>query len=145
MKPLNQTKVIFPSLSADEAFARGVTAAFVARCDPTVAQLADLKTAVSEAVTNCIVHAYPNTVGPVTLELALYPDRRLRMVVADKGVGIPDVEQACQPLFTTGDPEERSGLGFSVMQSFTDKLQVRSRPGKGTRVTMTKLLVHKGG
>ena len=144
MKPVNETKVVFPSLSANEAFARGVTAAFAARYDPTVPQLADIKTAVSEAVTNCIVHAYPNGVGQVTLTLAFYPDRRLRITVADKGVGIPDVAKAQQPLFTTGDPEERSGLGFSVMQSFMDKLRVSSRPGKGTKVTMTKLLVQKG-
>lgn len=143
MKPQNETKITFPSLSANEAFARGLVAAFLARYDPTVPQLADLKTAVSEAVTNCIVHAYPGSIGPVTLTLAFYPDRRVRITVADKGVGIPDVAQALQPLYTTGDPEERSGLGFAVMQSFTDTLRVTSRPGRGTRVTMTKLLVEK--
>ena len=143
MKPQNQTKVTFPSYSANEAYARGLVAAFLARYDPTVSQLADIKTAVSEAVTNCIVHAYPNTVGLITLTVAFYPDRRVRITVADKGVGIADVQQAQQPMFTTGNPDERSGLGFSVMQSFMDKLQVSSRPGRGTKVTMTKLLLHK--
>ena len=110
MKAENSAKIQFDSLSANEAFARGAAAAFLARYDPTVPQLADIKTAVSEAVTNCIVHAYP------------------------------DVEKAMEPLFTTGNPEERSGLGFAVMQSFMDKVKVSSQPGKGTRVVLTKRL-----
>ena len=143
MKAENTTKIQFDSLSVNEAYARGATAAFLARYDPTVPQLADIKTAVSEAVTNCIVHAYPDRVGPVTLTIAVYPDRQVRITVADKGVGIPDIPQAMEPLFTTGDPEERSGLGFAVMQGFMDKVQVSSHPARGTRVVLTKHLAEK--
>lgn len=143
MKAENTTKIQFDSLSVNEAYARGATAAFLARYDPTVPQLADIKTAVSEAVTNCIVHAYPDRVGPVALTIAVYPDRQVRITVADKGVGIPDIPQAMEPLFTTGDPEERSGLGFAVMQSFMDKVQVSSHPARGTRVVLTKHLAEK--
>ena len=142
---LDQAVITFSSRSANEGFARAAAACYAAQLDPTLDELADIKTAVSEAVTNSIVHAYPDALGLVTLRMRLLEGSELEIIVKDKGVGIPDVEQARQPLFTTGDPEERSGLGFSVMQSFTDKLQVRSRPGKGTRVTMTKLLVQKGG
>ena len=103
----------------------------------------DLKTAVSEAVTNCIVHAYPDRVGPITMTVSVYPGRVVRIVIADKGVGIPDIPRAMEPLFTTGNPEERSGLGFAVMQSFMDKVSVRSAPGRGTRVILTKHLEEK--
>ena len=143
MKAENTTKIQFDSLSANEAFARGAAAAFLARYDPTVAQLADVKTAVSEAVTNCIVHAYPNRVGPVSMTIAVYPGRLVKITVADKGIGIPDIPRAMEPLFTTGNPEERSGLGFAVMQSFMDKVTVRSTPGRGTRVTLVKHLEEK--
>ena len=108
-----------------------------------MSQLADLKTAVSEAVTNCIVHAYPDRVGPITMTVSVYPGRVVRIVIADKGVGIPDIPRAMEPLFTTGNPEERSGLAFAVMQSFMDKVSVRSAPGRGTRVTLTKHLEEK--
>ena len=146
MKAENTTKIQFDSLSINEAYARSVVAAFLARYDPTVPQLADLKTAVSEAVTNCIVHAYPDRIGPVTLcvavvmSIAVYPGREVHITVTDKGVGIPDVPQAMEPLFTTGNPEERSGLGFAVMQSFMDRVKVTSRPGKGTKVVLIKRL-----
>ena len=143
MKAENTTRIQFDSLSANEAYARGAVAAFLARYDPTVPQLADIKTAVSEAVTNCIVHAYPDRVGQIVLTVAVYPDRRVRITVADKGVGIPDVAKAMEPLYTTGDPEERSGLGFAVMQSFMDGVHVTSRPSRGTRVTLTKVLTGK--
>ena len=143
MKAENSATIRFESLSVNEAFARGAAAAFLARYDPTVPQLADIKTAVSEAVTNCIVHAYPDRVGPIRMTLAVYPEREVRITIADKGVGIPDVKKAMEPLFTTGNPEERSGLGFSVMQSFMDKVIVRSCPGKGTRVTLTKRLAER--
>ena len=130
MKAENTTRIQFDSLSVNEAYARGAAAAFLARYDPTVPQLADLKTAVSEAVTNCIVHAYPDRVGPITMTVSVYPGRVVRIVIADKGVGIPDIPRAMEPLFTTGNPEERSGLGFAVMQSFMDKVSaLRSRPG----------------
>lgn len=143
MKPENTAKIRFDSLSANEAFARGAAAAFLVRYDPTVAQLADLKTAVSEAVTNCIVHAYPDRVGPITMTLSVYPGRLVKIVVADQGIGIPDIPKAMEPLFTTGDPGERSGLGFAVMQSFMDRVRVCSAPGKGTRVTLIKCLDEK--
>ena len=125
MKAENTTKIQFDSLSINEAYARSVVAAFLARYDPTVPQLADLKTAVSEAVTNCIVHAYPDRIGPVTLCVAVYPEREVHITVTDKGGGIP---------------EERSGLGFAVMQSFMDRVKVTSRPGKGTKVVLIKRL-----
>lgn len=143
MKAENSTKIQFDSLSVNEAYARGAVAAFLARYDPTVPQLADLKTAVSEAVTNCIVHAYPERVGPIVMTVAVYPGRLVKITVADKGVGIPNIEKAMEPLFTTGNPEERSGLGFAVMQSFMDKVRVSSAPGRGTRVTLTKHLEEK--
>lgn len=143
MKAENSTRIQFDSLSINEAYARGAVAAFLARYDPTVPQLADIKTAVSEAVTNCIVHAYPDRVGQIVLTVAVYPGRRVRITVMDKGVGIADVARAMEPLFTTGDPEERSGLGFAVMQSFMDGVRVTSRPTRGTRVVMTKQLAAK--
>ena len=142
MKAENSTRIQFDSLSSNEAYARGVTAAFLARYDPTVPQLADLKTAVSEAVTNCIVHAYPEHIGPVCMTIAVYPDREVHITITDKGIGIPNVEQAMQPLFTTGNPEERSGLGFAVMQSFMDRVKVTSKPGKGIYEWMP---THAGG
>ena len=143
MKAENSTKIQFDSLSVNEAYARGAVAAFLARYDPTVPQLADLKTAVSEAVTNCIVHAYPERVGPIVMTVAVYPGRLVKITVADKGVGIPDIEKAMEPLFTTGNPEERSGLGFAVMQSFMDKVKVISKPGKGTKVLLIKRLAQR--
>ena len=128
------------SRSCNEQFARVVVAVFLSRLDPTVEELDDVKTAVSEAVTNCIVHAYPGTVGQITLRAALYEGGFVRITVSDRGVGIADVARAMEPLYTTGDPEERAGLGFAVMQSFMDKVRVTSAPGRGTRVTMTKRL-----
>ena len=139
MKALNTVKITFPSRSVNEGFARSALSAFAAQADPTLDELADVKTAVSEAVTNCIVHAYANTIGPITLTAALYEDGTLRVAVADKGCGIPDVSKAIEPLFTTGG-SERAGLGFAVMESFMDSVKVRSAPGKGTRVTLSKRL-----
>ena len=143
MKAENTTKIQFDSLSVNEAYARGAAAAFLARYDPPGPQLADLKTAVSEAVTNCIVHAYPDRVGPIVMTLAVYPGRLVKITVADRGVGIPDIPKAMEPLFTTGNPEERSGLGFAVMQSFMDKVKVISKPGKGTKVLLIKRLAQR--
>ena len=131
MKALNTVKITFPSRSVNEGFARSALSAFAAQADPTLDELADVKTAVSEAVTNCI--------GPITLTAALYEDGTLRVAVADKGCGIPDVSKAMEPLFTTGGAE-RAGLGFAVMESFMDSVKVRSAPGKGTRVTLSKRL-----
>ena len=144
MKMVNQVKFTFLSRSVNESFARAALAAFLAQADPTVPQLADIKTAVSEAVTNCIVHAYPDAVGLVTLTAALYENGLVRITVTDRGVGIPDVIKAMEPLYTTGNPDERAGLGFAVMQSFMDKVKVSSTPGRGTRVTMAKRLEAKG-
>lgn len=144
MKMVNQVKFSFLSRSVNESFARAALAAFLAQADPTVPQLADIKTAVSEAVTNCIVHAYPDAVGLVTLTAALYENGLVRITVTDRGVGIPDVSKAMEPLYTTGNPDERAGLGFAVMQSFMDKVKVSSTPGRGTRVTMAKRLEAKG-
>ena len=139
MKPINEMKVTFLSRSANEGFARAAVAAFAAQLDPAVDELADLRTAVSEAVTNAIVHAYPQRLGTVTMTVKLYDNGKIRVIVRDRGQGIPDVEKAMEPLFTTGG-EERSGLGFSVMESFTDRLSVRSVPDKGTTVTMDKYI-----
>lgn len=143
MKPINQTKVTFEARSINEAYARGVVAVFLAQLDPTVPQLADIKTAVSEAVTNAIVHGYPGEIGLVTLTVAIYPDQLVKITVSDKGRGIADVKQAMEPMFTTGNREERSGLGFSVMQTFMDKVKVTSALYKGTRVTLYKRLPSK--
>ncbi len=137
MKALNSVKFQFPSKSVNEGFARSTVAAFAAQLDPTLDEIADLKTAVSEAVTNCIVHGYPEDIGVITITASIYEGNTLRVVVADRGVGIENVEKAMEPMYTTGGPE-RAGLGFAVMESFTDKMKVSSKPGKGTRVTMTK-------
>ena len=143
MKPIEQVSVQFLSRSVNEGFARGVVAAFLARADPTVEQLIDLKTAVSEGVTNAIVHAYPGQLGKIKMTLALYESGRVRVTITDYGCGIADIPKAMEPLYTTGDPELRAGLGFAVMQNFTDQLKVRSKPGKGTKVTLYKQLSPK--
>ena len=139
MKPTNEAAVTFLSRSANEGFARTTAACFAAQLDPTLDEVNDVKTAVSEAVTNCIVHAYPDALGRVTMRLRLYPDNSLEIVVRDSGVGIEDVERARTPLFTTGS-EERSGMGFTIMESFMDRLVVRSTPSRGTTVVMRKRL-----
>jgi stage II sporulation protein AB (anti-sigma F factor) len=132
-------KVSFLSCSSNEAFARAVVSAFVAQLDPTVDELCDVKTAVSEAVTNCIVHAYRNTIGIVYITCSLYEEGSVTVKIRDRGCGIENIEQAMQPLFTTQEGE-RAGLGFAVMQSFMDQLHVVSKPGKGTTVTMKKTM-----
>ena len=137
MKAVNTIKIQFPSKSINEAFARSAISSFAAQMDPTLEEIADLKTAVSEAVTNCIVHAYQDTIGTITITGSIYENNVLKIVIADKGIGIENIEKAMQPMFTTGGPE-RAGLGFAVMESFTDKIKVFSRIGKGTRITMTK-------
>ena len=142
-KRSNHARVIFESRSVNENFARTVVAGFVSVLDPTIAELTDIKTAVSEAVTNCTVHAYPASPGEIVLDMGIYEDGRLRDAVIDHACRIPDVAQAMTPLFTTGAIGERSGLGFSVMESFMDSLRVTSKPGKGTRVVMTKQIVSR--
>ena len=137
MKASNTMRLCFDSRSANESFARTAVAAFLCTLDPTVEELTDVKTAVSEAVTNCIVHAYPEKLGNITLRCRILKDNVLDIVIKDKGVGIPDIEQARRPAYTTGGAE-RSGMGFTIMESFTDRLVVRSTPGKGTTVQMRK-------
>ena len=142
MKAKNEMRSSFPSNSNNEAFGRAVVAAFAAQLDPTIDELSDIKTAVSEAVTNCIVHAYRDTIGMIYIT-AKYDDHgTLQIKIRDKGCGIADVEQAMQPLFTTAG-EERAGLGFAVMESFMDKLRVTSKLGSGTTVTMQKNLARR--
>lgn len=138
MKYQNEMKLSFPSRSANEAFARMAVSAFLAQLDPTVEEISDIRTAVSEAVTNCIVHGYPDKVGMITLEAGIKEDGRVIIRIKDKGKGIPDIAKAMEPMFTTCETGERAGLGFAVMESFTDKLKVRSTVGKGTSVTMEK-------
>ena len=143
MKPENEAIVQFPSLSANEALARQITAAFAAQMDPTLDELGDVKTAVSEAVTNAIVHAYPDRIGPVTLRLRRLPENVLEITVRDKGRGIPDIAKAREPMFTTGGAE-RSGMGFTIMESFMNSFALRSAPGRGTTVRMRRKLTGRG-
>lgn len=139
MKKLNEMKLRIPAKSVNEGFARAAIAAFTALCDPTVEELGDVKTAVSEAVTNAIVHGYREREGFITLDAAIYEGNLLKIRVKDRGVGIEDVKKAMEPLYTTAG-DDRSGLGFTVMESFSDKLQVRSKPGVGTTVTIQKYI-----
>lgn len=137
MKPVQSMKLEIESRSVNEAFARAAVSAFAAQLDPTVEELSDLRTAVSEAVTNCIVHAYRDTVGRIYITASVYPDGMFSVKIRDKGCGIDNVEQAMEPLFTTLGGE-RAGLGFAVMESFSDRVRVRSAVGKGTSVTLYK-------
>ena len=142
MKKINQLKMVFDSRSVNEGFSRVAVAAFSSQLDMTVDELGDIKTVVSEAVTNCIVHAYGNTIGNIYITCTVFEEGVIRVTVRDKGCGIEDVKKAMEPLYTSvgGD---RSGLGFSVMESFSDKLKVRSTPGKGTTVTIEKKILGK--
>ena len=140
----NYIKLEFPSKSVNESYARSAVAAFAAQLDPTLEELGDIRTAVSEAVTNAIVHAYPNDIGIIKMKLRIVDEDKLEITVMDKGRGIPDLRQAMEPLYTTGG-EERSGMGFTIMESFTDRLKVRSAPGKGTTVTMLRRIRRRKG
>ena len=144
MNELNYIKLEFPSRSANEAFARTAAAAFAARLDPTMEELEDIKTAVSEAVTNAIVHAYPDSIGKISMRLRILDKDRLEISVRDWGRGIEDIKTAMTPLYTTGG-EDRSGMGFTIMDSFMDKLRVRSAPGRGTTVTMRRRIASRIG
>ena len=135
----NYLVLAFPSKSCNEAFARSAVACFAAQMDPTMDELGDIRTAVSEAVTNCIVHAYPNEIGTVSLRCRILKDNVLDIVVKDRGVGIADIEQARRPAFTTGGAE-RSGMGFTIMESFMTRLEITSKPGRGTTVHMRRKL-----
>ena len=141
---INQATVQFMSRSANEGFARTVAACFAAQLDPTLDEINDLKTAVSEAVTNVIVHAYPDTLGKVTMTMKLFTDNVVEITVRDRGVGIVDLAQARTPLYTTGGAE-RAGMGFTIMESFTDGIKVRSAPGKGTVVVLAKKISRRMG
>lgn len=143
MKFENEMILRFPSLSCNEAFARASAAAFAAQMDPTLDELNDIKTAVSEAVTNCIVHAYPDAIGQIILRAGIV-GRELHITVRDRGVGIADVAKAREPMFTTGN-DERSGMGFTIMQTFMHELKVTSQPGKGTTVHMKRIVGRRGG
>jgi len=143
MKIQNQFTVEFSSKSSNESFARSVVACFVAQLDPTMDELNDIKTAVSEAVTNCIVHAYPNSIGKISMRVKLLEDSVVSIAIRDWGCGIPDVEKARLPMFTTGN-EERSGMGFTIMESFMHQLRVTSKPGKGTTVHMKRKIMKRG-
>ena len=137
MKAINEMKLTIESRSVNESFARVTVSAFVASLDPTLEEISDIKTAVSEAVTNCIVHAYKNSMGRIYLWVGIFPDNSVKIRIRDRGCGIEDIHKAMTPLYSS-EPEERAGLGFAVMQSFCDKLSVRSTPGKGTTVTLLK-------
>ena len=137
MNSKNYIKLEFPSQSCNEAFARTAAAAFAAQLDPTMEELGDVRTAVSEAVTNCIVHAYPDQIGKISMRMRILEGSILEISVRDWGRGLEDVVRALAPLYTTGG-EERSGMGFTIMGSFMDRLKVKSAPGKGTTVTMQR-------
>ncbi len=144
MKQRNYIKLEFPARSVNESFARAAAAAFAAQLDPTMEQLGDIRTAVSEAVTNAIVHAYPDTAGPVQMRLRVLEGDWLEIMVRDRGRGIPDVKKAMEPMYSTGG-DDRSGMGFTIMASFMDELHVRSAVDRGTSVTMKKRIRTKAG
>ncbi len=144
MRGENYMSLEFPSKSSNEAFARAAVACFAAQLDPTLDELGDIKTAVSEAVTNCIVHAYPDTIGPIILKARIIGDNVLDIVVKDRGCGIEDVEQARKPMFTTGG-EERSGMGITIMESFMTEFRLTSAKDKGTTVHMKRKIIRRGG
>lgn len=142
MKFSNYMSLEFPSRSSNEAFARSAVACFAAQLDPTLEELGDIRTAVSEAVTNCIVHAYPGTIGNITLRCRILKDNTIDIVIKDKGVGIVDIEAARRPSFSTGG-NDRSGMGFTIMESFMTSLDVSSKQGKGTTVHMRRKLIRR--
>lgn len=144
MNETNYIKLEFPSRSSNEGFARAAAAAFAAQLDPNMEELGDIRTAVSEAVTNAIVHAYPDTIGRVSMRLRILGGSTLEISVRDWGRGIENVDKAMEPLYSTGG-EDRSGMGFTIMSSFMDKLRVRSLPGKGTTVTMLRTISPRVG
>ena len=139
----NEMKLDFPSHSRNEAFARAAAGAFIASLDPTASELSDIKCALSEAVTNCTVHAYPDKIGIIRLSIKLREDGTVVITVKDKGIGIADTKKAREPLFTTDAAGERSGMGFTVMEGFSDSVKLHSKPEKGTTVTLTRKLAGK--
>lgn len=137
---INEVKIVMPSFSANEGTSRRFAGAFVTQANPTLPELADIKCAVSEAVTNCIVHAYKNRIGNIYITMRLYSDRTFYIEIRDKGCGIPDIKKALEPLYTTDPDNERSGMGFSIMENFMDRMNVTSTEGRGTKVKMYKKL-----
>ena len=141
---INQMKLRLPAISSNEAVARSIVSAFIAELNPSVEEIGDVRCAVSEAVTNAIVHAYPDAMNfeypQIYISVRLYTGRELSIEVSDNGIGIEDVEKAREPMFTTAPSDERCGMGFLVMESFMDQVSVKSRPGRGTRVLMRKIL-----
>lgn len=142
MKKINEFRLTLDSKSVNESFSRVVVSSFITPLDPTLEELADIKTAVSEAVTNCIVHAYKNTYGKIYITGYITDENIVKLTIRDKGCGIPDISKAMTPLFTTGEGD-RAGLGFTVMESFCDKVSVRSKEGKGTTVVLSKKIEGK--
>ncbi len=140
MEILNEMKLEFLSRSSNESFARVAVSSFVSQLDPTLNELTDIKTAVSEAVTNSIIHGYENTVGIITLTTRIYKDRIIEISIKDMGKGIEDINKARQPLYTTGNTDERSGMGFTVMETFMDEVHIKSEVDKGTTVTLKRYL-----
>ena len=143
MEIINELRLTMDSRSINEGFSRVAVASFIASTDPNIEELTDIKTAVSEAVTNAIVHGYREASGKIYITVSIFENNIIRIKIRDKGVGIADIEKAMEPLFTTAG-EERAGLGFAVMESFMDKIRVSSKPGKGTSVTLEKSIVSKG-
>ena len=139
----NEMKLDFPSHSRNEAFARAAAGAFIASLDPTATELSDIKCALSEAVTNCTVHAYPDKIGTIRMSIKLREDGTVIITIKDKGIGIADTKKAREPLFTTDAAGERSGMGFTVMEGFSDSVKLSSKPVKGTTVTLTRKLAGK--
>ena len=138
MKMTNHVKINLPAIVGNEGFARAAVAAFCAPLSPSLEEINDVKTAVSEAVTNVIVHAYPDKSGEIDVEVTIYDDKVLSVTVTDSGVGFADAEEVKKPFYTTKSAEEHSGMGFTIMEAFMDDLEVSSEPGRGTRVTMRK-------
>ena len=145
MNRQNRLRLAFPALSENEAFARVAVCAFLAPLDPTVEEIGDMKTAASEAVTNCVVHAYKQQKGMVYIQVGLLKNGRVQIKIRDTGCGIEDVKKAMEPMYSGSDSPERAGLGFSLMETFMDKVRVRSAVGKGTTVTLEKKLSGKAG
>lgn len=143
MKDNDYIKLEMQAKSSNEAFARTTVACFAARLDPTLEELEDIKTAVSEAVTNCIVHAYPEEIGKVWMTVKIKPDNILEIIITDKGVGIADIDKALEPMYTTGG-EDRSGMGFTIMESFMDEIKVSSKENEGTKVYMNRKIKGRG-
>ena len=140
MKLTNHVKIILPAIVGNEGFARAAVAAFCASLSPSLEEINDIKTAVSEAVTNVIVHAYPERSGEVEIEVAIYDEKMISVIITDQGIGVADTEQAKKPFFTTKSAEEHSGMGFTIMEAFMDELDVRSEVGRGTRIAMRKVI-----